>query len=173
MSKHRTRVAGVAIVLLTGLAWWFFRSGPMAEQTHNTSTTSSGRKTTKPHFPSRSTRSSAVATDAKRAQPDQDSVALAYPEGLWLTCPAPGLANGEYRVHRSLLRHLSVMNEELSGVLTKPSEGHGFLVTPRGHHTAELRWSEQGCQLQPLQPMSLAGSGRRAGCQRGGGRVCR
>ena len=154
MSKHRTRVAGVAIVLLTGLAWWFFRPGPMAEQTHNTSTTSSGRKTTKPHFPSRSTRSSAVATDAKRAQPDQDSVALAYPEGLWLTCPAP-------------------MNEELSGVLTKPSEGHGFLVTPRGHHTAELRWSEQGCQLQPLQPMSLAGSGRRAGCQRGGGRVCR
>jgi hypothetical protein len=92
-----------------------------------------------------------------QSQPDQDTVELVYPEGVLLTCPAPDLADGEYRVIGSPLRHLRAENGQLVGVLTKPSEGSGFAVTLRGHHVAEFQWTEESCRVAPLSLLTLPG----------------
>jgi hypothetical protein len=78
-------------------------------------------------------------------------------EGVPISCPAPDLTDGPYRVHRSDLRHLRAEDGERVGVLTKPSEGKGFLMTQRGHPVAKFQWSEAGCQMETMVSLKLHG----------------
>ncbi len=112
---------------------------------------------TTPRRTTRSTARPAPTGTTPRARPTQEAVSLVYPTGSLLTCSAPGLTDGAYRVIGSQLSHLHVQAEELTGVLPKPSKGEGHLSTQRGHPVAYIKWSEAGCQIEPVTPLQLAG----------------
>jgi hypothetical protein len=144
-------------LLLLIAGWWLFRCDVPSTEVSTTHAKTSRDKTDKPHFQPRSASYAPLSTDSETAKPDQDTVELVYPEGVLLSCPAPDLADGEYRVTGSPLRHLRAENGQLVGVLTKPSEGSGFAVTLRGHHVAEFQWTEESCRVAPLSLLTLPG----------------
>jgi len=145
-----------ALVLLVA-AWRFLGSGSVTPGATKTGTKFSRDKNGKPRFQSPSAKYAPLPPENVSSKPDQDTVELVYPAGTLLTCPAPDLADGEYRVIGSPLRHLRAENGQLVGVLTKPSEGSGFASTLRGHHVAEFQWTEESCQLASLSPLTLPG----------------
>jgi hypothetical protein len=157
MGRHRTWIAAVAALVLLVAAWRFLGSGPPTTEAAKTPAKTSRDKKAKPHFQSRSARYAPLPAENDPSQPDQDTVELVYPEGVLLSCPAPDLADGEYRVVGSPLRHLRAENGQLVGVLTKPSEGSGYAVTLRGDHVAEIQWTEESCRVAPLSLLTLPG----------------
>jgi hypothetical protein len=147
----------VVAVLLMTTAWWFSNSGTSNTAVTKVRATTSGDGEKKPHFKSRSATYVPLATETQTTKPVQDTVELVYPDGILLACPALDLDDGEYRVNGSAWRHLRVENGELEGVLTTPSEGSGFVNTPRGHLVAEFQWTDEYCRVAPLSPLTLPG----------------
>jgi hypothetical protein len=154
MSRSQ-RWAAAAAVVIALVAWWAVRSGPLSTLIDNTHTTRASGSGAAPHFPSRVTQKH--RHESVRAPSEQDSLALAYPQGTALSCPAPGLVTGHYQVTGSVLRHLYVDNGVLVGVLSRPADGSGFLLTQRGEYAATLTWSEEGCQTGSMASSTVSG----------------
>ena len=157
MSPRVKWAAGIATLLLMVAAWWFLLSEQGDTSAPEARATTPSSETQRPRFSSRSASGVPPLVDGPRARPTQEALSLAYPEGALISCPAPDLADGPYRVIGSMLAHLRVEDSMLVGALTKPSEGSGLLMTQRGHPVAEFQWSEAGCQMEPLVSLKLPG----------------
>lgn len=155
--NHKNKfIFGVAVLLAVG-GMWLFGFGSSSPESGKIDSKIVRKKSTKPHFQPRSASFPPLSAEMKTTQPDQDTVELVYPDGILLTCPAPDLEDGPYRVIGSDWRHLRIENGKLEGVLTTPSEGSGFVATIRGHHVAEFEWTDETCRVAPLSPLVVPG----------------
>ena len=149
----------ISVLILLGLFVWRMlspSSSPLMSTTKISSRASTHVKG-QPYFRPRSAKYAPLPKTDDVREIEQEAVELAYPEGVILRCSAPGLEDGQYRVIGSKLSHLRIENEALSAVLTKPSEGEGFLATLRGHPLAEIQWSEASCRVGRLSTLTLDG----------------
>ena len=157
MGQHRKWFAAGTLALLVLLGWWVSQSEVSTPWSAEAPRTRHNYKEGNPRFPSRVTAEPRPAPPIVTATAVQESLELAYPEGRWLTCPAPGLDPGQYRVPKSKLRHLRVKDGVLTGVLVTPTEGEGFLWTQQQRVKAQVKWTASGCQVSSVEYVEVTG----------------
>ena len=163
MNKRIGWSVGVAVALLLALGWWLSRSDQVVEGSADQSAQTSKDRPNKPHFPYRTKRrtgsqpvQAAPQADAQADAP-VESTRLVYPEGVLVSCPAPGQEDGLYMVTgKAPWKHTRVIDGQFEGVLTKPHTGEGGLFKDYVHGGL-LHWSPEGCRFEPRQDVIVTG----------------